>query len=66
MALSDLIVALNDNDKLYITLIDGDAELISFNAAGYASVESDLGARTVDKIVVDSVSVIKVVLTATP
>ncbi len=66
MALSDLLVALKDNAKLYVTLIDGENELISFNAAGYESVESDLGARTVDKIIVDSVSVIKVVLTATP
>ena len=66
MALSDLLVALANNSKLFVTLIDGDSELISFNAAGYASVESDLGARTVDKIVVDSVSVIKVYLTATP
>lgn len=64
MALSDLLVALKDNDKLYITLVDGDAELISFNAAGYESVESDLGARTVDKVIVDSVSVIKVYLAA--
>lgn len=66
MALSDLLVALANNSKLFVTLIDGDTELISFNAAGYESVESDLGARTVDKIIVDSVSVIKVVLTATP
>ena len=66
MVLSDLLVALANNSKLFITLIDGETELISFNAAGYESVESDLGARTVDKIIVDSVSVIKVVLTATP
>lgn len=66
MALSDLLVALANNSKLFVTLIDGETELISFNAAGYESVESDLGARTVDKIIVDSVSVIKVVLTATP
>lgn len=66
MALSDLLVTLANNSKLFVTLIDGDTELISFNAAGYESVESDLGARTVDKIIVDSVSVIKVVLTATP
>ena len=66
MVLSDLLVTLANNSKLFVTLIDGDTELISFNAAGYESVESDLGARTVDKIIVDSVSVIKVVLTATP
>ncbi len=66
MALSDLLVALKDNAKLYVTLIDGENELISFNAAGYESVESDLGARTVDKIIVDSITFIKVYLTATP
>jgi hypothetical protein len=66
MALSDLLVALKDNAKLYVTLIDGENELISFNAAGYESVESDLGARTVEKIIVDSITFIKVYLTATP
>ena len=66
MALSDLLVALANNSKLFVTLIDGDTELISFNAAGYESVESDLGARTVDKIIVDSITFIKVYLTATP
>lgn len=66
MALSDLLVALANNSKLFVTLIDGETELISFNAAGYESVESDLGARTVDKIIVDSITFIKVYLTATP
>ena len=62
MVLSDLLVALANNSKLFVTLIDGETELISFNAAGYESVESDLGARTVDKIIVDSVSSIQVYL----
>ena len=66
MELSELLVALSGNKNLFVTLVDGDTELISFNAAGYASVESDLGARTVDKVVVDSLSDIKVILTSEP
>ena len=68
MTLSDLLVALAGNQKLSITLAENDGTaLITFNAAGYASVESDLGARTVKKITVDSPSAVTVTLEpATP
>ena len=66
MTLSDLLVALADNDKQFITLVDGEAELITFNAAGYASVESDLGARTVDKVLIADPCRIKILLVAEP
>ena len=68
MALTDLLVALKDNAKLYITLTDKESNvLITFNAAGYQSVESDLGARVVKKITIGSPSEISVMLEdATP
>lgn len=63
MTLSELLVALANNQKLYITLDDKNGnELITFNAAGYESVESDLGTRVVNKITIVSPSSISVVL----
>ena len=63
MALSDLLVALAGNEKLYITLADKEGNnLITFNAVGYESVESDLGARTVKKIKVNSVAEVSITL----
>lgn len=63
MTLSELLVALANNQKLYITLDDKNGnELITFNAAGYESVESDLGTRVVNKITIVSPSAVSVVL----
>ena len=63
MTLSELLVALANNQKLYITLDDKNGnELITFNAAGYESVESDLGTRVVNKVTIVSPSSISVVL----
>ena len=63
MVLSDLLVALAYNDNAYITLknLDGDS-LITFNAGGYTSVESDLGSRGIKKILIESVTNITIVL----
>lgn len=66
MTLSDLLLALKDNEHQYITLVDGETELITFNAGGYASVESDITERTVDKITIVDPRTIKILLTATP
>ena len=68
MVLSDLLVALASNVKLYITLTDKESNvLITFNAAGYQSVESDLGTREVKKITVVSPAEVTVMLEdATP
>ena len=68
MNLSDLLEALANNSKLYITLADNNSDsLITFNAAGYESVESDLGSRTVKRIKVESPSAVTVILEdATP
>lgn len=67
MALSDLLVALANNTKLYITLADENNDvLITFNAPGYASVESDLGSRVVKEISITSSNAVTVVLENTP
>jgi len=68
MNLSDLLVALATNQKLYITLSDKEGTaLITFNAAGYESVESDLGSRVVKRISIVSPSEVNITLEdATP
>jgi len=68
MILSDLLVALSGNAQLYITLTDKTGvELITFNAGGYSSVESDLGAREVERITLDSLNKVAIALKdATP
>ena len=68
MALTDLLVALANNQKLYITLTDKESTvLITFNAAGYESVESDLGSRVVKKITIVSPAEVSIMLEdATP
>lgn len=63
MKLIDLLRALSANKSLNITLIDStDTELITFNAVGYQSVESDLGDRTVRKITVGASGTVKIVI----
>lgn len=63
MKLIDLLKALSANKALNITLIDSSEEsLITFNAAGYSSVEGDLGERTVKKVTVASVNSVSVVI----
>lgn len=70
LALSDLLVALKDNEKVFVTLIDTidevETEMITFNCGGYESVESDLGEREVASVTVDSLSTLKVKLVPTP
>jgi len=63
MTLTQLLVALANNAKLYITLTDKEGvALITFNAAGYQSVESDLGSRVVKKITIGSPAEVSVML----
>ena len=67
MNLSDLLVALSGNNGLYLTLTnEAGAELITFNAGGYESVESDLGTRVVKKIKVVSANAVSVELQDAP
>lgn len=68
MTLSELLVAMSGNANLFITLTDKTGvELITFNAAGYESVESDLGTREVLKITLVSLNKVSIALEdATP
>lgn len=55
MILSDLLSALSSNANVNVTLLDSnDNNLITFNAAGYAAVESDLGKRTVKRVKINT------------
>lgn len=55
MTLSQALAALAGNTAVNITLIDdNDVVLITFGAAGYASIESDLGSKVVKYIKVNS------------
>lgn len=55
MTLSQALAALAGNAAVNITLIDdNDVVLITFGAAGYASIESDLGAKVVKYIKVNT------------
>lgn len=65
MNLQNLLPTLSKNAGLNITLVDSDdTNLITFNAEGYESIESDLFTRTVSKITVDSNKSMKVKLNA--
>ena len=67
MELLELLEALSGNDRLYISLVESTGtQLITFNAPGYTSVESDLGSRTVDKIKVESPNALTITLETTP
>lgn len=51
MQLLGLLDALSQNSNLYITIKDEDGNtLITFDAAGYESVENDLGTRAVKEV----------------
>ena len=65
MILSDLLKALSGNANVNITLSDADNDaLITFNAGGYAAVESELGKRIVKKVKVVSAQAVTIVLDA--
>lgn len=55
MTLAETLAALSNNTNVNITLMDDqDNALITFNAVGYPSIESDLGTRVVKAIKVAS------------
>lgn len=63
MTLANVFSALSANEGLNITLVNSaGSNLITFNASGYASVESDLGARTVTAIKVISSSSVEITI----
>lgn len=66
MTLLETLAALANNTNANITLMDDqDNQLITFNAAGYSSVESDLGTRKVNSIKVASGTSVIISLSAT-
>ena len=61
MVLAELLKTMRVNDKVNITLIDSDDNiLITFNCKGYEAVESDIQKRAVSKIKVDTEKLILV------
>lgn len=55
MVLSELLTAISNNTNVNVTLMDdSDNALITFNAAGYGAVKSDLGTRRVKRIKISS------------
>lgn len=62
MKLIDTLKALSVNENLNVTIADDDANLITFNAKGYESIEADLGNREVKRIKVASGSSLTVEL----
>lgn len=63
MKLSDVLKALAANNGMTISIVNADDEnLISFNAAGYESVESDLQEHEVKKIQITSAKEVKIII----
>lgn len=64
MTLLQILAALSGNTDHNISIVNSDdTALITFNAAGYESIENDLTARTVKRVRVDSNhNLIKVVI----
>ena len=63
MKLSDVLKSLAGNANLTVTIIDADGNnLISFNASGYESVESDLQEHEVKKIQITSAKEVTVII----
>lgn len=61
MILAEFLKTMRANDKVNITLIDSDDNvLITFNCKGYEAVESDIQKRVVNKIKVDTEKLILV------
>lgn len=51
MQLVELLTAVAMNPELKVRIIDGNEDIVTFNAAGYPAVNDALKARTVDKII---------------
>jgi len=51
MTLLETLTALSGNEKLFVTIKDSEGtELVTFNASGYPSIESDIESKVVDSI----------------
>ena len=65
MTLNQLLVAMKDNVNTNICIVESDGtKLITFNAGGYASVESDLLARQVSTVSINTMALVTIKLTA--
>ena len=63
MTLSNVFAILVNNEGLNITLIDSAGKnLITFNASGYAAVESDLGTRAVTSVKIISAAQVNITI----
>lgn len=63
MKLSDVLKALAGNASLTVTIVDSDGNnLISFNASGYESVESDLQEHEAKKITITGMKDVTIVI----
>ena len=61
MTLSELLVSLSGNKSLFVKLVDEAGEaIITFDAVGYAAVESDLGSRIVNNVEITSPTLVTV------
>ncbi len=64
MKLSELLAALSSN-KISITIMDeNDNALITFDAAGYGAVESDLGDRKVGVVKINTATAVTISIKA--
>lgn len=65
MTLLETLTALSGNEKLFVTIKDSEGtELVTFNASGYPSIESDLESKVVDSIEIISQQKVTVNLVA--
>ena len=65
MTLLETLTALSGNEKLFVTIKDSEGtELVTFNASGYPSIESDLETKVVDSIEIISQQKVTVNLVA--
>lgn len=65
MTLLETLTALSGNEKLFVTIKDSEGtELVTFNASGYPSIESDIEAKVVDSIEIISQQKVTVNLVA--
>lgn len=65
MTLTQALTALAGNTTVNINLVDSDGSaMITFNAGGYANIESDLFSRTVKSITINSSKLVTVQLNA--
>ena len=63
MELGKLLQRVSMNPELKVRIIDGNTDIVTFNAAGYPAVSDELKAREVDKIIfAEDMKLIKIYL----